>query len=220
MWIFLCILLFLALLITVILMLPVDVIIKTDEKGELIFRYKLLFKTYGENPNPNDPIVKTLKKAAGVDRLDKQKIKASAEHSGVLHTLVESIDLIKDLLKEIVGLLKYCTAKKLKINIVCAADDAFETAITYGECYAVVAPLVGFIHGAMKVKKSGRSININCDFLSSKGLFEFETVITVKLFRVIAAFLRATWAEAMRIAEAKQQEEIAKVNNSTKENQK
>ena len=47
MWIFLGIIAFIILLITVILLLPVYVIIKTDETGEVIFRYKILFKTYG-----------------------------------------------------------------------------------------------------------------------------------------------------------------------------
>ena len=75
MWIFLGIVAFLALLITVILLLPVYVIIKTDKNGELIFRYKFLNKIYGEDPDPNNPVVKTLKKASGVSRLEKDKLK-------------------------------------------------------------------------------------------------------------------------------------------------
>ena len=71
MWIFLGILLFLAVLITVILMLPIYVIIKTDQNGELIIRYRFLFKTYGENPDPNNKIVKTLKEASVLRRLKK-----------------------------------------------------------------------------------------------------------------------------------------------------
>ena len=52
MWIAIGIAGFIAVLITVILLLPVKVIIKNDENNELILRYRFLFKTYGENPDP------------------------------------------------------------------------------------------------------------------------------------------------------------------------
>ena len=66
MWIALGIVGFLAALITVILILPVKVIIKSDGNDELYLRYKFLGKTYGEDPDPNDPIILMLKKAGGV----------------------------------------------------------------------------------------------------------------------------------------------------------
>ncbi|MBR2447526.1 MAG: hypothetical protein IKB29_00930, partial [Clostridia bacterium] len=75
MWIFLSVLLFLILLITVILLLPISVIIKTDQNDELILRYRFLFKTYGEDPDPNNPIIKTLKEASGISRLEKENLK-------------------------------------------------------------------------------------------------------------------------------------------------
>ena len=46
MWIVLSIIAIIMLLITIILLLPVTVIIKTNRQGELIFRYKILFKTF------------------------------------------------------------------------------------------------------------------------------------------------------------------------------
>ena len=59
MWIFLGILLFIATLITVILLLPVYIIIKSDENGELVLLYKFVGKTFGEEPDPKNPIVVT-----------------------------------------------------------------------------------------------------------------------------------------------------------------
>ena len=58
MWIVLGIIGFLALLITVILLLPVKIILRNDDKEALILRYRFLGKTFGEDPNPDDPIVK------------------------------------------------------------------------------------------------------------------------------------------------------------------
>ena len=75
MWIALGIVGGLAALITVILLLPVKVIIRNDEQNELILRYKFLFKTYGEDPDPNDPIIKALKEASGVNRFQKRELK-------------------------------------------------------------------------------------------------------------------------------------------------
>lgn len=201
MWIFLGILFFIAALITAILLLPIYVIIKTDENGELIFRYKILHKTFGENPNPNDPIIKMLKNASGISRLEKGSIKANAKQTSVLSTLKSSFSLIIDLLKELLGLLKYCKAKTFKLNIVCADTDAAEAAISYGQCCAFVVPALAYIDSLIDIKPSGKDINISCDYSSAKGSVFFDTVLVVRLHRVLAALLRAIIAEAKRIAD-------------------
>ena len=87
MWIFLGIIFFILLLITIILLLPVSFIIKTDQDGDFVVLYKILFKTFGENPNPDKPIVKALKNISGVTRLDKDKIKESSKKGELLTTL-------------------------------------------------------------------------------------------------------------------------------------
>ena len=93
--IFLIILAVLALIVTAILILPVDIIIKSDENGELIFRYKLLFKTYGENPDPNNPIVKAVKKTTGIDKLEVREIKKKLKESSYVPTAMETINILK-----------------------------------------------------------------------------------------------------------------------------
>ncbi len=206
MWIFLGIVAFIVLIITAILMLPVYVIIKTDATGELIFRYKFLNKIYGENPDPNNPIVKTLKDASGVSRLEKDKLKSSVESGSLSSTVSESLTLILSLLKRLLALLKYCRVKKLKLKIVCAKTDAAETAISYGKCYAVVAPFIGFLHSVMKISRKGEDISIDCDYVSAQDVFEFETLLMVRVFRVIVALFLAALDEAKRIS---QKEEAA-----------
>ncbi len=200
MWIFLSILAFIILLITVILLLPVYIIIKTDQNGEMIFRYKILFKTFGEDPNPDNPIVKTLKEISGVTRLDKEKLKESAKKGNLLETLNDSFSLILGLLKRLLGLLKFCTVKVLKVKIVCAESDAAQTAIDYGRCYAVVSPLLSFLHSSMKIRPKGEDINITCNFEKAESYYEFETVLVVRVFRVLGALFRAAYDEAQRIS--------------------
>ena len=96
MWIVLTIFAFLAIVIAVILLLPVKVIIKNDEKQGFVLRYKWLFKTFGENPNPNDPIVKALKQAGGVDRFEKANLKKNLRTEGLQKTVSDSYSSLKD----------------------------------------------------------------------------------------------------------------------------
>ena len=201
MWIFLGVVAFLVLLIIAILLLPIDVTLKSDENGDLYFRYKILFKTFGENPNPDNPILKTLKKTSGIERIETKNLKASAQKSGVLLTVNDTVRILFDLLKEVVSLFKHCYAKKFEIKIMVSDNDAADAAIRYGSCCAVVYPLAAFITSAMKVKKKGRKIDISCGFAGEKEYFNYHFLIRVRLFRVLAAFLRIAFTEAKRKAQ-------------------
>lgn len=200
MWIFLGIIGFILLLITIILLLPITVIIKTDRDGELVLLYKILFKTFGENPDPNQPIVKALKEISGVERLKKPTISKEKEFVSILR---DDISLIIGLLKRLLELLKQCRVKVLKIDIVCAEEDAASTAINYGICYAVISPLLNLLHGSMKVRKRGEQINIRPDFSSNSGSFDFKAVLVIPVFRVVAAIWNLAFDEARRINDSR-----------------
>ncbi len=201
MWIFLGIVGFLALLITVILLLPVYVVIKSDEEEGIILRYKFLGKTYGENPDPNNPIIKTLKKAAGLSRLEKKEMKKSTKKKGYFDTVRESLALILDLLKKILDLLKLCKVKKFYINIVSAEEDAAQAAINYGRYCAVASPVIAFIDANLKIGKRGRDINISCDYDKKEAAFDFDILLMVHLSRVLSALVKVIWEEAKRDSE-------------------
>lgn len=198
MWIVLAVIGFLALLITVICLLPVRVIIKNDEQNELILRYKLLWMTFGEDPDPNDPIVKTLKKAGGVDRLEKESLKQSISTSGLKQTVSTSYDMVIDLLKEVVGLLKRCVITRLWVLIRCGGDDAAQSAIHYGQCCAVTYGLVNALRSFLKIRKRGCDLDIGCDFAGNASVFRYHIVLTVRVGRVLAAFWRIVLAEVKR----------------------
>lgn len=201
MWIFFGVLAFIVLLITVILLLPVDVILKINQNGELFFRYKILYKTFGEDPDPNNPIVRALKELTGVARLDKEAFKERAEKGNLIGALSSSVSLVIGLLKRLLHLLKSCKIKVLKLQIVCAESDAAQTAIQYGRCYALISPLLGFIHSSMKVNPKGERIDITCDFQTAQSRCEFETVLVVRVFRVLIGLLHASRDEAERTAD-------------------
>lgn len=198
MWIALCILAFLAIIITIILLLPVKVIVKNDENDVLILRYKLLFKTFGENPDPDDPLVKTLKKAGGVERLEKDSVEKNIRTDGLQKTISDSYAALVGLLKELVFLLKNCTVTRLDIKIRSADDDPSQAAICYGIYNAATHTLLGVLRSFLRVRKRGCNIDIRCDFQQRTPLFRYHLVLAVPFYRVLEAFWRAAWAEAKR----------------------
>lgn len=196
--IFLSILGFIALIIFIILMLPVYIIFKTDENGELIFRYKFLNKTYGENPDPNNPVLKTIKKASGISRLEKENLKKDIQENSFFKVLKYNLDLIVDVFKILLKLLKQCTAKTFKLTIVCAEGDAAERAISYGQCCAVTYPVIAVLHNLIKFKDNSEEINISCDYEANESVFTLDILLEVRVFRVIGAIFRAAYEEAQR----------------------
>ena len=200
MWIALSILAFLAALVTVVLLSPVKVIIKNDEKNGFILRYKLLYKTYGENPNPDDVIVKTLKKSGGVTRLEKAAMQENIQTDGLQKTISDSYAALIGILKELLFLLKRCTATRLYLKIRCAEDEPDETALHYGICHAATHTLLGTLSAFLKIRKRGCKIDIGYDFEGGTPLFRYEVILSVPFGRVLAAFWRLVLAEGKRVA--------------------
>ena len=193
--IFLSILGFLALLITVILLSPVRVIFKNDAENSLILRYRLFFMTFGEDPNPNDPIVRMLKTATGAERLEKKHI----QKDGLKKTVSDNYDMLKGMLKELLGLLKRGKLTRLHITIRCADEGADSAAIQYGLCCAATYGFLELLRNFIRIRRRGQKINIYCDFQENKSLFRYDGEITVRFFRVLAALWRVAMAEARRL---------------------
>ena len=188
----------LAALVTVLLLLPVKVIIKSDDNGQLMIYYKYCFKTFGIDPDPDDPITKMLKTASGVDRLEKNELKKSIRKSGLKNAIKEEYSILIDLLKEVVALLKRCTVTKLHIKIRCVGDGPDEAAIHYGECSAATYSLLHGLQNFVKIRKRGCDIDIGCDYFGSEWVLDYEAVLAFRMSRVISSFWRVAMAEAKR----------------------
>ena len=206
MWIALAIIGFLAMLITTILLLPVKVIIKNDENNQLIFRYKYLFKTFGENPDPNDPIVKALKSATGVDRLQKDAVQKNIQNDGLKKTVTESYSMLVDLLKQVVRLLKRCVITRLHIQILCTGDNAAEAAVHYGQCSAATYSLLHLLANFLKIKKRGCKVDIGCDISGAKPVFRYDVMLSIRAGLVLAALWDVAMAETKRMSSRKVQD--------------
>lgn len=183
------ILLAVVLIIAIILILPVRVLIFTDKNNEVKILYKFLWFTFGENPDPNNPILREIKDALGLSKIDSaKKIKANAQQSGVSVTAMQIISILKSLIGRIFWLLKYCKVVKLNITSISADEDAAETAMDYGMACSVIYPLVGYIDSAMKVKKNAITLDLKCDFNAKESRFSVDIILSVTVIYVVRAF--------------------------------
>lgn len=204
MWIALGIIGGLAALITVILLLPVRVIIKNDEQNQLILRYKLLWMTFGEDPDPNNPIVKQLKKTGGVDRLEKARLQQSIRSRGTRDAIAETCTLLMDILKQVVVLLRYCSATKLQIRVLCAGEDPADVALSYGKRCVLVYNLVAALNSLIPFKRRACQVEVGCDETQQEEVIQYHVVLSVRLNHLVAAFWRLAYAEAKRTSAEKE----------------
>ena len=173
------------LIIAIALCLPVDVFIAADDKNGLKLLYRFLGKMYGEEPDPNNVIIKGVKKAVGISHLGSVKaIKTTMESRGTAVTVKETADVLLAILNRVVWLLKYCKIIKCYIESINAGDDA---AIEYGTACAVIYPLVGYVESNFKVNKRKMKVNIVCDYLSDESSYSVDIVLRVKMFHIIRA---------------------------------
>ena len=196
--ILLIILLILAIIITAILLLPVDIIIKKDDKGNPKLLYKFLFKIYSENPDPNNPIVKALKKTTGIEKLEAREIRKKLKESSYVPTAIETINILKGLLSELGSILRRVSAKKFFVSIKCATSDAADAAINYGQYCALLYPLTAALGSFIKIPKRARKIGVFFAPELSEDRVDYEIIIRIKVVRALISLFRISYKEAMR----------------------
>lgn len=208
----------LALLITAICLLPVYVYIYYDEENSLQLRYRLLWKVFGEDPNPNSPILKLLKELSGVAKFDSVKsIKKTVSDSGVSYTLKQVGDVLISLLRQLVWLLPRCRVRKLEVRAICAEGEPDEAAMEYGKLCATVYPIVGIVDNIIPINRRKLLLDLRCDFEAEKSDFALTAVIRARLGSVLRALWRIVLDEAKAEAQRKDSSQPSVRNSSTKE---
>ena len=157
MWIALGIIGFILLIITTFLLLPIKFVIKNDKENNFSFMVKFLIFSFGDDKKENKTVNK-LKKKVGADK----KKKEDKPKKDAVELVKENLYLLKDVLIQLVGLLKHCKGEKFDLEIVCYSDDAALAAIHYGECCAIVYPVLGFINSP-----SHKSLQLQIEFFNS-----------------------------------------------------
>ena len=198
MWIVLGVVGFLVILITAVTLLPIKIILKNDAQNPLILHFRFLFKTFGENTNSSDSGAQLFKKILGLDGLERETAQKNAQEDGLKKKVADNYHVLVDLIKEVVQLLKHCTVSSLQIKILCAGDDAAQTAIQYGRCCAVTQTLLSFLDNLVKIRKRGCKIDIDCDFLGDAPLFRYYVVVSFRTGRILRGLLKVALAEIKR----------------------
>ena len=178
------------LLIAVILALPVSVILLRDEERPFLILYRFLWFTFGEEPDPDNPVTKAAVKVLGLDRLESvDRLKKEADRSGVAETAGDLALILKELLGRIVWILPRCKVKTLRIRSVSGGEDAAAVAMDYGMVCAVVYPLIGWIKSALRVSRRGEQVEIGCDYDAEGSTFEMNVRLSVRIWTVLLALL-------------------------------
>lgn len=207
------VLLVIILLMILILACPVGIIIKNSEKG-LEFFAKVLFikipleaeekpkkessvkKTSQKEKKPEKSFIKSILDALGISKLT--NVKEDAQKKGFGETIGDTVAVLTNIIKQVVGLFKHIKLKRLYINCICGGEDSAEIAMDYGIACAVIYPLSGYVQSVMKVNHRKTAINVQCDFNREEGLFQIDTLITVRVIYILTAFVNLVKEESQR----------------------
>ncbi len=214
MWIVFAVLAAIIALVLGLLLAPVSIIVKKPNGGPFSFDVKILgFKLKEPVDKPrkkkkkkkkkDGSVADTIKKAAGLDRFNPKDIKEDLKAKGFFDTASRTFEIVCDLVSTVGSALGHVRAKRFLVNIVCAEDDAAETAILHGRCCAVVYPVVGFIGSVIKMPKRKAKVNISSDFRSGKGYFDLNLKLTVRVLWVLVAGLKIIIAQTSKSTRAK-----------------
>lgn len=184
----------LLLIITAILFLPIDAVIKFKEELFLKVKFSGL-RVYRLKQDEEE--VTTHQKTEQSKKADSEpknenlavsyfkKLKDKYGFSGAVRQL---LGFARDLLPHIRKLLKHIKFKRVIFDIVIAEDDAAKTAIEYGRICAVAYPLLSALEAIANIKY--KAINITSDFGSKNSEFSFEGIIRTRIIFLLIALIK------------------------------
>ncbi len=187
--IFLTVLTVIIFLIIIILALPVHIIIKKEPEEEFFFEIKALFFKFSSDDNSSlsfDSLKKRFEKKDNSEKIpkeDKSKQKLTDKIS-------KYASIISKVFSELARLFKKINVNRLHITVVCAEENAADTAISYGKCCAILYPLAGMINSVSKVNVADEKIDIFCDYTSEKFSFKFDTDISIRIFQILLSLIK------------------------------
>ena len=182
----------LLLIIAIILLLPVNLHIKSGKDGEMQLYFRILFFKFGEEPNPDSIIVNELKDTFGISKFQNlESIQKTVEEESLLSAAKLFVDTLVSLFRYLFTLLSACTVTRLHLNIVAASEDAAETAMQYGILSSIVHPVVGYISSFARVRKRGVKIKIGCDYSGQKTTVDYDIVLFARLYKVFSVIFAA-----------------------------
>lgn len=175
------------LIILFLLMLPVNLCVKNGKDGQPDLYFRILwFKFSGKSKENNKQ--KRIKNFLG---LSKGKEKKTDKKEETFPNKIKNIlETLWSFLSQADSLFKNCRVTRLKLKIVCAGEDAAETAVNYGIVCATVYNLTGYLSTALKVKNNAIKVDISCDYVANNGSIEYDVILYLRVWVLLSSLLR------------------------------
>ena len=174
--------------VAVVLLLPVDVLFLADIQQGLRIRYRFLGKVYGEKRDPNNPIIRRVKRSIGLSSIgDLQALKDDMGSRGKVSALSETVGALIMVVDRVFWLLHRCRVSRLRVDTVSGGENA---AVEYGAVCAVVYPLVGYLQNNRRLRNRDTSLSLRCEYEASSS-YDVELAIRVTVFYAVRALLHA-----------------------------
>ncbi|MBE6946783.1 MAG: DUF2953 domain-containing protein [Ruminococcaceae bacterium] len=181
-----------SLIIAIILLLPVNLHIKSGKDGEMLLYFRILFFKFGEEPNPDSIIVNELKDTFGISKFQNlQSIQKTVEEESLISAAKLFVDTLVSLFGYLFTLLSACSVTRLRLNIVAASEDAAAAAIQYGILNSIVYPIAGYVSEYARVRKRAVKVNVSCDYSVQKASVEYDIVLFARLYKVFSVIFAA-----------------------------
>ncbi|MDD6265117.1 MAG: DUF2953 domain-containing protein [Clostridia bacterium] len=184
----------LILLLTVALLSPVTLSVKTDKKGRVKVKIRILFLPFTLYPGKEKKKKIKNKKAEKKPSANEKKPGRFQKAESIIETVKEFssvVGFVIDRMKKILGGL---VITSLKADIVIAdSSDAANSALTYGAVCAVIYPLVEWLKDKIKFGKNADKINVVCDFTKEKSSVSLDFKIRGMLFKILYPLLSVLW---------------------------
>ena len=176
-----------ALLVTILLMIPVHVVLKVDNKEINATAHYTLYKKV---LLPEEEKPKKKKKSNEVVEKIKEDQLESTSFSEIIKLLSDVKELASVVLKK---LGKNITLRVEEYDILVAGFDAATVALIYGGLQAVFSNLFAVLEGFKWFSVSEKCKGIHADFLEAKSSAKF--LLTVKLSVIKALIILSLWNE-------------------------
>ncbi len=185
------------LLIFALIMLPIRLFLLVAN-GKAVFKVKLLLFTVFSTDAPKK------KKGRKKKTSDTQKPKKEKKKRSIGETL-ELVGKLKDALEKSAEGLKLLFSRfkieKIRIDTVCAGEDAADTAMKYGILCSALYGVSGYLKSLDRFSKTKTDVDVICDFTKNKSEFNFELAASIKVIWATTHLLKIIFSSMNTITE-------------------
>ena len=194
------------LLLFLILMIRVDVVLGYHEDDGFAAYVRILGIPFGKKkktaltqakpsaqkkPKTEKSVNKEpLLRALGFSHLsDKETVKRRIKENGVSSLVTDTAVSVRRIFEKLWYIVRHIRIKKLELTCLCGAEDPASAALDYGKTCAVLYPFLGFIRASVTHTPKPFLTDVRCDFDRTSSLYEFDTVLSLRIFHAVWALL-------------------------------